>query len=830
MSFSPHSFDATPVIADPAQFDRRSGNWLERLVFNHSRAFMLVCLLLTLVLGVASSRLSINAAFDNMIPQNQAYIKNYFDGRDKLGGLGNVMRIVIENPKGDIYDPAFLELTQQINDAVFLTPGVDRSYMKSIWMPSVRWSQVTEQGYQGGSVVPEGYNGSPNMIATLRDQIWTAGIVGSLVSNKQNAIMLQAPLLEIDPQTGKRLDYAHFARDLENIRQRFQAPDAEGQQAVNIHIVGFAKLVGDLIDGLWQIIGYFAFAVFVSAVVIYAYTRCMKSTALVLVCSLVAVIWQLGLIQLMGFELDPYSVLVPFLVFAIGVSHGAQKMNGIMQDIAQGTHKYVAARYTFRRLFKAGVTALLADAVGFGVLMAIDIPVIKSLALVASVGVAVLIVTNLLLLPVLLSVVGVSQQAALRSISLEEGEQPTGVWALLERFTERKWAWSAVVATVLLGGVGYWLSLQLQTGDLDPGAPELRADSRYNLDVAYINANFGLSSDQFIIFVRTAADACSVYGNIKKIELLTNRLRELPVVQSVTSLSDVVANVSAGLTEGNPKWHTVPRNDMLIGGAVQWTLNEYPEMVDKTCAITPVTAYLTDHKAETLQTLIATVEQFAAEQNSDQIQFQLAAGSAGIEAVTNIVVQQASRSMLLYVYAAVMLLCLITFGSWRAVIVAVVPLILTSILCEAMMVLLGMGVKVATLPVIALGVGIGVDYALYLLSVQLQYLNQGMSLRQAYRKAAAFTGKIVAMVGITLAGGVITWAFSPIKFQADMGILLTFMFLLNMVGALVLIPALSYFFLNPQKKRVKRALAKRSGKTDPTLVLPNKNNTEVKHA
>ena len=151
--------------------------------------------------------------------------------------------------------------------------------------------------------------------------------------------------------------------------------------------------------------------------------------------------------------------------------------------------------------------------------------------------------------------------------------------------------------------------------------------------------------------------------------------------------------------------------------------------------------------------------------------------------------------MLLYVYAAVIVLCFITFRSWRAVVVAVVPLALTSILCEALMVALGIGVKVATLPVIALGVGIGVDYALYLLSVQLAQQRAGVPLTEAYQKAVQFTGKVVALVGITLAAGVITWALSPIKFQADMGILLTFMFVWNMIGALVLIPALSHFLL-----------------------------------
>ena len=209
----------------------------------------------------------------------------------------------------------------------------------------------------------------------------------------------------------------------------------------------------------------------------------------------------------------------------------------------------------------------------------------------------------------------------------------------------------------------------------------------------------------------------------------------------------------------------------------------------------PVIAYLADHKAETLDRVVAAAAEFADKHNDKDRQFLLAAGSAGIEAATNIVVEQANRTMLLYVYAAVIVLCFITFRSWRAVVVAVVPLALTSILCEALMVALGIGVKVATLPVIALGVGIGVDYALYLLSVQLAQQRAGLPLTEAYKNAVQFTGKVVALVGVTLAAGVITWAFSPIKFQADMGILLTFMFVWNMIGALVLIPALSYFLL-----------------------------------
>jgi predicted RND superfamily exporter protein len=252
---------------------------------------------------------------------------------------------------------------------------------------------------------------------------------------------------------------------------------------------------------------------------------------------------------------------------------------------------------------------------------------------------------------------------------------------------------------------------------------------------------------------------------------------------------------TSGINEGSPKWFTLSRQGSLSSQATFDLKTNDPGLMNADSTAGTVIAYLADHRATTLDQVVKVTDSFARSHSNGDRQFLLAAGSAGIEAATNIAVLQANERMLAFVYAAVILLCLITFRSWRATIVAVIPLVVTSVLCQALMVILGIGVKVATLPVVALGVGIGVDYALYLLSVQLAQQRAGMDLPTAYRTAVGFTGKVVALVGVTLAAGVITWAWSPIKFQADMGILLTFMFIWNMVGALVLIPSLSHFLL-----------------------------------
>ncbi len=796
-----------PVVKDPKDFDNKSGNLLERLIFNNRMAVMIACVVVTALLAYQTTKTVFNASFEKMLPQSHPYIKNYLANKKDLPGLGNSIRVVVENTQGDIFDPQYLDLLRQINDDLVLTTGVDRAWVKSIWTPAVRWNEVTEEGFQGGPVMPDNFDGSPEKVAQLKQNINRSGIVGSLLATNYKSAMVFVPLLDKDPNTGKRLDYNVFSKQIEeSIRKKYEAIAASdgksgAKQAgkIKIHIVGFAKLVGDLIDGLMQVMTYFGIAALIAAIVIFLYTRCIKSTALVILCSVVAVIWQLGIVASLGFELDPYSILVPFLVFAIGVSHGVQKMNGIMQDVGRGTHKQIAARYTFRRLFLAGLTALMADAVGFAVLMMIDIPVIKDLALTASIGVAGLVLTNLLLLPVFLSYTGVSLAAAKRSLQ-EENEESKGkgvgaLWSLLDHFTERRWATRAVIISAVLAVAGFVVSLNLKIGDLDPGAPELRPNSRYNKDNTFITSNYSLSTDQFAVILKTPIEGAIKYEPLIEADRLAFALKQVPGVQTTVTMGDAIRMITAGTYEGSPKWYTLNRSQEVLNYGGQQSCFDNPDLINSTISVTPVIAYLSDHKAETLDRVLTVAEEFVAKHSTKDRQFLLAAGSSGIEAATNIVVKQANRTMLLYVYGAVIILCFITFRSWRAVVVAVLPLILTSILCEALMVALGIGVKVATLPVIALGVGIGIDYALYLLSMQLTYQRQGMGLGEAYKKAVQFTGKVVGLVGITLAGGVVTWALSPIKFQADMGILLTFMFLWNMIGALVLIPALSHFLL-----------------------------------
>ena len=794
MAYVEHT-DDFPPIRDLAAFDTRSGSLIERIVFNNRGVILVAFLLITAVLAwTAATRLQMLGSFEKMLPKDHPYVQNYKANADSLRALGNVLRLAVETDGDTIYTPEFLKTLQEVSNEVFYIPGVARESMKSLWTPNTRYRVVTEEGFEGGPVVPPDYDGSPASVATVKLNVERAGLIGNLVANDERSSAILIPIAEIDPDTGERISLYEFSKRLEEVRAKFQ------KDGIEIHIIGFAKIVGDLIDGLIAVMMFFAVAVVISVALLFWYTRCWRSTLIVLGVTIAAVTWQLGLISALGFELDPYSILVPFLVFAIGISHGAQKLNGVLQDIGRGCHRYVAARYTFRRLFLAGFTALAADGVGFAVLLIITIPVIQDLAITASIGVLVLIFTNLIMIPVALSYLGVTKSAADRAVRHEQeahGEL-RGLFGFLLRFTRRPWAIGAIASAVVLSVGALHIAEGLQIGDLDPGAPELRPDSRYNRDVKFMIEHYSVSSDIFAVIVKTPKDGCTNYEALSLAEELEWRLRQLPEVEDVIGMQTGTRRLLSGLNEGYIKWLSLNRNQSSINYAAVELVDQ--RLVNPECSVSPMLVYLTDHKAKTLQSVVDTLEQFNAEWPSDNVQFLGAAGNAGFEAATNIVVKKANREMMFYVYAAVILLSFITFRSLAGVLCAVIPLMVTSILCEALMVLLGIGVKVATLPVIALGVGIGIDYALYVLTVTLAKTRQGLPLERAYAAALGFTGRVVALVGVTLAAGVVAWAFSPIKFQADMGMLLTFMFLWNMVGALVLMPALAHFLLPKPKE------------------------------
>lgn len=782
-----------------SKHQQKPASFLERLIFNNRPAVIVLCLLISVFLFYQASQVRPQTSFEKMIPLGHPYIQKMLEHRNDLSNLSNTVRISVEAVDGDIFTKEYMETLRQINDEVFYISGVDRSGLKSLWSPSVRWTEVTEEGFSGGEVIPQTYDGSEESLEELRDNILKSGQIGRLVGNNFKSSIVDVPLLEAypDPEDQSKLvplDYQKFSHELEEkIREKYQAQNPN----VKIHIIGFAKKVGDLIDGLVGVALFFAVAIGITFVLLLWFTRCFKSALAVIITTLIAVVWQLGLLKTVGFGLDPYSMLVPFLVFAIGISHGVQKINGIAMASSDATDSLSAARMAFRQLFIPGLVALLSDAVGFVTLLLIDIGVIRELAIGASMGVAVIILTNLILLPVTISYIGISKKAV--KVSREDAVREHPFWRAISNFAHPVVAPISIVIALMAMVGGVWYGQNLKIGDLDQGAPELRPDSRYNLDNNFVIQNYSTSSDVLVIMVKTPPEQCSTYPAMNAMDQLMWQMENTEGVQSAISMVTVSRQVIKGMNEGSLKWETLSRNQDILNNSIARADGLY----NADCSVAPVLVFLNDHKAATLERAVKVAEDFAKANSSENLQFIMAAGNAGIEAATNEVIADSETTMLLAVYAAVGMMCLLTFRSVAATLCVMLPLVLTSVLGNALMAYMGIGVKVATLPVIALGVGIGVDYGIYIYSRLETYLRQGLSLQEAYYETLKSTGKAVLFTGVCLAIGVATWIFSAIKFQADMGLMLTFMFLWNMFGAIWLLPALARFLINPQKLRNK---------------------------
>lgn len=768
---------------------------LENAIFGHRRLVMVLFALATVLLAwSAVTGLRVDAGFSKQLPLQHEYMATFQEHYEEFGGADRIL-IALVDESGDMFNPEFFRALRQATDAVFFIPGVDRARVTSIFTPNVRYLEVTEEGIEAGDVIPADFQPTASGLERVKENILKAGIVGRLVANDFSGAIVSAQLLEVNPDTQERLDYFDVARRLEqDVRGEIES------DKIKVHVIGFAKVVGDIKEGANRIVLFFGVALFVTAMLVYIYSQSLKLTVVPLVCSIFAVIWELGALPLLGFGIDPMGLLVPFLVFAIGVSHGVQMISGYAAEVFDGADPETAARTTFRRLLVPGGIALISDTIGFITILFIDIRIIQEMAITASLGVACIILTNLVLLPVLISYVqpdeGYKQKLQHRA------EQMRPLWDGLSSVSTRGPATLIIVIALGLFAFGAWKGSQVRIGDLHAGVPELRPDSRYNRDSQVITDRFSIGVDLINVIVEVGENGCIDYEVMDLIDRFAWYMQNVPGVQTVIALPQVAKIVTAGWNEGFPAWRVLSRNEQVLVQALA-RVETSTGLLNSDCSVIPVMVYTEDHKAETIERVIQEVKDWRDAHAMERTEFRLATGNVGVMAAMNEEVAASQFPILVYVFGAVILLCWASFRSLRAVACIVIPLGLVSLLAYALMAYLDIGLKVNTLPVAALGVGIGVDYGIYIFSRFQYFLNQGMSIQRAYTMTLRVTGNAVVFTGITLAIGVFTWVFSPLQFQADMGILLTFMFLVNMFGAILLLPALATWLL-PSKYQHER--------------------------
>ena len=832
----------------------------EPIVFGNRPRTLLAIFLTTLFMVWQALHLQLDTGYEKQLPLGHPYMKVFKQYQTEFGG-GNIVLFSVQQKEGDIYNPEFMETLRKLTQTVFFTKGVDRARVSSLFTPDVRYLETVEDGFRGGNVIPAEYAPTPEMVEIIKSNTAKAKAIGRYVTNDQTGAMVFSELLEIDPLTGKRLDYLATAKLIEDVRQRFtsqkmyelklkkdvdgipagtvvkttymdprkftfrfstietvsptdaanivqvsgsdvdvvESDNADYNPKVDVNIVGFAKVVGDIGDATFEVVGFFGLALLLTWVVLWWYTGSAVIALLPLSCGLLAVVWELGMLHMAGYGLDPFAILVPFLVLAISVSHGIQITSFWLLEVAErGSNSFDASRNTYKRLVTPGITALVTNVVGFGTILLIPVGIIREMAINAMFGLLAVIVCKKILLPCLLSYAHLGDPTKFRDYQRKRDASFEPLWRMLSKITLKPVAIGVLLVSFAGWGAAEIISKDLKIGELHDGVPELRPDSRYNRDSAQIAANYSIGVELIKVIAENKADGCIDYSIMEEIDRFAYRMQNTPGVQSTLSLPQLGKLVYSAFNEGNPKYNVLPRSsDGLVLAGQQFPTST--GFLNTDCSAIPVLIFMADHKAETINTVVAAVNQFISEQGPNpQVQFKLATGNVGVMAATNDVIRDTEHTVLFWLFLCIGICVWLSFRSFGSLVCVLLPLWMVSVITYAVMVFLDIGLKVSTLPVAAFAAGIGVDYGIYIYSVLEECVGKGQSLREAYENTLKQTGKAVVVTALALAASVCTWLLSGLQFQVDMGILLTIMFLANAAAAVLLLPAFAAFLVKTQ--------------------------------
>ncbi len=607
------------------------------LVFGHRALILLFFAIATLAMVYFASQLRVDAGFKKQIPLGHEYMQTFLDYEAEFGGANRVLVAVMARD-GNMFTLPFMQVMEKVTNEVIAIPAVDDARVRSIFTPNVRFVEIVEDGFAGGNVIPArfapnapGFIATPEDFETIRANIVKAGIVGRLVAKDFSGAMVMAELVP-EGAGREKLDYQEVARALEDIRQRYE------NENIQIHIIGFAKIVGDIADGARSVVAFFGVAMAITFVLLWIYSGHALLALIGVAVAIVAVIWQLGGLKLLGFGIDPMNILTPFLVFAIGVSHGVQMINGWLNErmfsglegdertlrAAPQSSPLQAAERTFLKLLTPGAIALISDAVGFLTILFIEIRIIQELAITAALGVAVIILTNLLLLPLILSYVRFRDPEAMREKRIRRAVRSEGAWHLLAVFAKPVPALLAILGGIGLAAWAWHTGKGLQIGDSQEGVPELRPDSRFNQDARAIARAFGLGIDIINVIAETAPQACTEsFKAMETIDRFAWHMQNVEGVQQVISLPQIAKVIHAGWNEGNIRWRVLPRDNYVMRQALQ-NIETDTGLLNAGCSAMPVQIFLTDHKAETIARVVEAVKRFREANDAYDVGFRIA--------------------------------------------------------------------------------------------------------------------------------------------------------------------------------------------------------------
>ena len=740
--------------------------------------------LLTVFLLFFAQKGQVRTDLSDLMPADHPYIKVHQEFKESLGG-SNLVSIMLEVKEGDIFNKDFLMKVQKITRDLRLVPAVNDYQIISLAARKVKEVSAGTYGIVSFPLMWPKVPETQEEIDKLRESVLSNRLVyGTYVSIDLKAALITVDFIE------RALDYKEVYKEITKL------VNLHRDDTVTIRVVGEPILQGLVDDYMPRTLYLFIITIgFLALLLLAFFMRSFRGTLLPVLAAFVSAIWALGIASLLEINFDPLGVVIAFLITARVISHSVQSVSRFDLLIAEGiTTAKAAAQSSLGQLFKPGLLSVVTDAGGILVVALAPIPLLQKTAIIGTIWVSCIIVSGIVLTPVLLSWIHRPDKFI----------QPYNFDPIFEKYlawcgktsvssrSRRMLLWGSVLLIIVCGYFGS----KIHIGDANPGTPLFWPESEYNSAVTAINERF-LGTDRMFVVVR--GDKKDI---LKEPEILQNiarfqRYAELqPEIGGSLSIADLIPGVRVVFFEDNPRFQELGGDKIENGEMLyMYLLGSVPGDMDRFCDTNYQNAgimfFFRDHKGETMRTAMSRMKKFIQENPMQGAHYELAGGLIGVLAAANEVIFSGQVESISLALLVILITSAITYRSGVAGLYFIVPLLLSNTITFAFMYFSGIGLNVNSLPVAALGIGLGVNYSIYVIDfIKEDFVFHG-NLEDAIHNSLRFAGRGVILSTTPLVICTILWyLFASLRFQAEMAILIAIWMTVSAVSSLLVMPAM----------------------------------------
>ena len=751
------------------------------------RLFVVMALVIsTTAMGFFASRIQIKTVFADMVPTHHPWIQTSEQYKNTFGGE-NVITIMVKAREGTIFTQNILQKIQDVSRKLRLVHGINSETIMSLASPNLQSVITTSSSVETVPLMSPHVPDTQAEIDQLRENVVRNPLaLGHYVSEDLTSALITADFID------RLVDYKTIFPEVNDLISQETGHDVE------IYVVGQPMLFGWVDHYLGQTGLIFFITLAALMVLLFILNRSYRGTLLPLVSGAVSATWAVGIADLVGFNLDPLVVVVAFLITARSVSHSVQLVTRF--DDIRHKHPDIpsarAAEFSMAELLRPGSVGILADAAAMLVVLLTPIPLLQKISIIGTVWVGTIFISAVVLTPVLLSWLGPVVRPAHR---LDLSGLMSRFLFLCFRLGTGKARYAVVGGAAIILGIGGYLALAISVGDVHPGSAILKSGSTYNQSAAAINHLFPGANRLYVVIQGDKPGAIHSPETLNTIALFQRDMARQSDVGGGSSLVDVIASTNQALHGGDPRYYSIGNTAvqngqfayMYFSHSASSAIEQYATTDYKDAA---VSFLFRNHTGQTIRTAFHGVEEFIAANPLEGANYKLAGGLIGVTAAVNDVLLRGQMEAIALGLLVVVLCAMVVYRSVAAGLYFMVPVLLSNTVTFAYMTIHNIGLNINTVPIVALGIGLGVDYSFYIADGIKDDLREHNDPLLAVRNALQSAGKGVFVTGFALVATVFFWTFSSLRFQAEMGELIALWLFVSAASALIIMPALAWMF------------------------------------